>query len=110
LPNMPGILFQLWLVPSVLLAVWTFLAAVVAWSFPLRSPVPLFAQQHVLLLMHNPKDEYLYRRPSFKLALLLMLLWFVPALNLVWLTVQVGYAGLVLRDQLQERRKTRVTE
>jgi hypothetical protein len=84
----------LWVYPAVIMTLWTLLTLLLAWTLPLNQRVPVIVPRHVLLLVLNPKDEYLYQRPSLLLALVFLVAGVIPVVCALMLAVHVLVSGL----------------
>lgn len=87
-----------WLAPAALLTLWTLVVFILARVVPLRTPLQNLVGGHVLLLMYNPKDEFLYRRPTVNDALLLLGVGLVPVINLLMLVFQLWFTPQSARE------------
>lgn len=101
---MNQMLVLLWVVPSVTITTWTLLAAAWALMAPLNSRVPTFIGTHLLLWVHNPKDDVLYRRPSPAMVGAALVAGLVPLISLAMLAFQVYMLSLYLVVQRESKR------
>jgi len=85
--NWKEVLYAFWYYPAVIMTVFTVIALVVAWTLPLKRKVPFPALAHLIFFMHNPKDDFLYHRPSFQTGAFFLVAGLVPVVNLVLLGV-----------------------
>lgn len=97
------LLLALWLVPCFLSTIWTLATVFVAMTIPLKTTMPGFTQGNLLVLMYNPKDEFLYRRPEFTSALLVLLIGMLPLVNIVTLGFQLWFTFLASKPTLAKR-------
>jgi hypothetical protein len=95
----------LWVYPAVIMTLWTLLTLLLAWTLPLNKRVPAIIGQHCLLLMLNPKDEYLYQRPSLLLALGFLVAGVIPVVCALMLAFHVLLSGLYLVEVFKKSKR-----
>ena len=95
----------LWVFPAAILTGWTLLTATLSWTLPLNRKVPLIITGHLLLMLYNPKDEYLYQRPSLSVVLAVLALGLVPVVSLLLLCFHAWLVWVYQMEQFREWRK-----
>ena len=97
----------LWVYPAFLMTLFTLLTFTVAAALPLGKRVPFGLNLHLQLLVSNPKDDYLYQRPSPLLALGFLVAGCIPLVTAVLLGVHLVivalYVGAVFSRHQRER-------
>lgn len=85
-----------YVIPAALMTAWTLVAAFLAFTRPLGSKMPVIAATHVLKLQMNPKDEFLYQRPSRWMTFVALVLGALPAINLAVLSAHLWFLFIYL--------------
>jgi hypothetical protein len=99
----------LWVYPAAIMTTWTLFIVLIGWTLPLNKRIPAFVPTHLLLLSNNPKDEYLYQRPSLLLALGFLLVGLIPGVCALLLSVHLWLAGLCWVEAFKiSRRKSTI--
>ncbi|KWU26388.1 hypothetical protein [Burkholderia cenocepacia] len=102
---MKTFLLLFWALPAVFMTLWTMLTAVLAWTLPLRKSVPTIIAGHILLAIYNPKDDYLYQRPSVPTVLAILAIGLVPLVSLLLLAFHAFLVWTYQSEQCRQRRK-----
>jgi hypothetical protein len=95
----------LWAYPAVIMTLWTLLTLWLTRTLPLKKRVPAFIAGHVLLLVYNPKDDYLYQRPSLRLGLCFLVIGVIPVICALMLVGHLLIYGLYLVEVLKQSRQ-----
>lgn len=95
----------LWAFPAAVLTAWTLLTAILAWTLPLKREVPLIIAGHLLLMLYNPKDEYLYQRPSLSAVVAVLAVGLIPVVSVLLLCLHAWLVWTYQSEQLRNRRK-----
>ena len=97
----------LWVYPSAILTVWTLLTLTVAWTARLNRPIPRIFGVHPVLMQYNPKDEFLYTRPSPLDAVVCLVIGLVPVICAVALAGILWFAQFILVDHMKRSWRAR---
>lgn len=94
-----------WLLPATILVPWTLLTVIGMHTLPLNREVPVWVGANVAMLMYNPKDNYLYRRPDIEDGLLVLGTAFFPLVNWLVLLFQLWVVGWLTYERIKARFK-----
>ena len=96
----------LWIVPAAIWTLWTLSAAFVGWVQSLDTKVNFLFGSNALLMSMNPKDEYLYERPSILRVLLFVSVGWIPigGLALLGFNAYCAIAGAIAYRRSQQTK------
>lgn len=97
----------LWTGPAALMTLWTVSTLLVAWTGKLDRRIPAIISLHLMLMMLNPKDDYLYQRPSLLAGLTFLLLSALPGFSILLFAGNLSLLAIWAYVAIKEKAKKR---
>lgn len=93
------------IVPSILMTLWTTVVICAVYLLTIKTRLPPPIAYHALVMIYNPKDEHLYRRPSILVSFIFLMMSLIPVVSLLFCIFQM-YIGYIYPDTEQRIRKS----
>jgi hypothetical protein len=100
------ILRLLFVIPAVIISIWTVLTLLAAWVMPLNRPFPAFFGAHPMMMTLNVMDKNLSQRPGWGRTVLFLAIGVLPVVSLL-LLAWMGYCAFGIPTAEAKLRKSR---
>lgn len=92
----------IWTYPAAIMTSWTLMTALAAWTMRRNRPIPFIFSMHAMLMLLNPKDNYLYQRPSAGSILFFLVAGLLPVVSLLLLLAQFAMVVVGVNTAIED--------